>query len=128
MKWERTNKRIIFWTALAIILEIVVVLWPLTFAASNNEYMAMWEAALRGRPLPSLGGVGIGLGIGLAVGLIGGIGFGFFASLIGGFQFDLSIAAIYGIGIGIFGGLIGGVVFSIGISVGGFIGFWLGKY
>ena len=116
MNWAGTTKRIVFWTAIAIILEIVVVLWPLAFAVSDNEYMAIWRSILQGRPVPGLVAIGRGIGVGLAAGLIGGIGFGIFGNLVGGPDFDTYVGLIYGLCVGLFGVLIGGFLFSIGIS------------
>lgn len=128
MNWAGTRKRVVFWTAAAIILEIVVVLWPLVFSVSDNEYMAIWRAILRGEPIPGLIAIGRGIGVGLAAGLIGGVGFGIFGNLVGGDDFDNYVGLVYGICLGIFGVLIGGALFSIGIGLGSFIGYCLGRH
>jgi len=92
MKWAGSKKRIIVWVMVMMVLEAVIVFWPITCASWKKGLIAVWKtmekpvlvAFFWALIVGFFMGLRVGLGHGLVVGSVAGLGLAFLANPIGG--------------------------------------------
>jgi len=117
---EQSKLKIVVWIVLAMIVEAVIVLFPLACALSGKGPISVWgamdEKPVRNSVLGIAVGLAIGTGFGLFIGLVGGNGYGLLVEVIAGFIYGLIGGFAVKVGYGSIAGLV--LAFGAGLTVG----------